>query len=128
MTTLKRLFVWFVEMSGEALLLGMLWAVLHNAGLLFSISATVGVFMFGSGYLVTTAVLRALWGGPRLLLYSTVAVALFLTHLQIFFVATGGLTMSERLRLTVGGICAVFACTLVGGWFLRKWEQRAAKS
>jgi hypothetical protein len=139
MLILKRVTVWLLEMFSEAILLSVLltvssiregprpfqWSFVKE--LLFAVSAITYVFMWHSGYLLTTAVLRIVWKRPRLWLYSVVAVVVFLIHLQVIFLIASGWTASERLPVQVGGACIVYGCTFVGSWFLRKWVQASSK-
>lgn len=131
MLILKRLAVWLLETSCEALLLGLFLIILSGTDqlgfakdLLAAFVWTVVLLFWGSGYLLTTAIFGLVWRSRRLWLYPAIAAALFITHVQFF--ATGW-TPSTKLPVQVAGACIVFACTLVGGWFLRKWLQAGSK-
>lgn len=128
---LKRFIIWLIEITAEAVLLSLFFFAWYGyndpveRGFLFQLVlltwAILTVFMLGSGYLITTAVLRIAWESQRLLTYSIISVVLVSAHLQIFFLMAGGLTgQGERLPIRVASVCIVFACTLVGGWILKK--------
>lgn len=127
MLILKRLAVWFVETSFEALLLGLALIGLfgydkHAFGR--SLGAYVsGIILvsFTTGYLLTTAVARSAWKVKRSWLYSVIATFLFLVHSQIFFVVSGGSTRSQQLMIRLAGCCIVFACTFTGTLLLQRW-------
>ena len=134
MLILKRLAVWFMEMSSEALLLSVFMGIfsffaytpgdnkIYARDWLAFLAAIVVVFMAQFGYLVTTIIVRIFWTNRTSRLHPVISVVLFSIHLQIFFFVTGGLHMSERLAINTGGACIVFACTFAGGQALRKWE------
>ena len=142
MQILKRLSVWLLETSCEAVLLSVLLYIVayivaeaspdHNfasglGDLRLLFLGTVIVFMLGTRYLLTTVILRVVWKSQRLWLYSAVATVLFLAHLLYFYLEAGGWTLSLQLPVGAGGACIVFACTFVGSWLLRKWEQTGPK-
>jgi hypothetical protein len=128
---LKRLVVWLIETSCEALLLGAVLIVSSMSygpsqsgfakDLLFSAWATAFVFMWGTGYVVTTLLFRVFLRGQRLWLYPAVAAVLFLTHLQILFFIATGWPSSQRIQVRAAGVCIVFACTFAGSFVLQKW-------
>jgi hypothetical protein len=129
----KRIAVWFLETQCEALLLSVVLIVLSIPNgpsqygfvhdLLFGLTAIYTVF-FTTGYLLTTAIVGIFWRSQRSWLYPSVASVLFLIHFEIFSVGIGGaFEPSERLPIRGAGAGIVFACTFVGGWFLRKWIQ-----
>jgi len=117
----KRLAVWLLETLSEAVLLSVLLFVLGGRGpagdFLFILMGTIVVFMWGYGYLFTTAIFGVVWRGRRWWLYPSSAAVLFLTHLH--FYATGWAS-SLRLLTQVFGACIVFACTVAGNWLLRR--------
>jgi hypothetical protein len=103
MLILKRLAVWFVETSLEALLLGLALIGLFGYDQ-HAFGRSIGLYVSGivllsftTGYLLTTAVARGTWRGQKWWSYSAIAVALFLVHSQIFFVVSGGSTRPEKL-------------------------------
>src|SRR3954452_5495606 len=117
MLILKRLVVWFVETSSEAVLLGLALIGFfgydqHAFGRSFGLYVS-GILLvtFTTGYLLTTAIARGAWIARQWWSYSAVAVALFLVHSQIFFVLSGGSTRAEKLSMQIAGACIVFACT-----------------
>jgi hypothetical protein len=136
MCAVKRVVVWLLETVSEALLLS-LFLVLSSGssdpqrGYARDLSAGVvgvaGIFMFGSGYLLTSAILRLLWRNHALLIYALVAAALISTHLLIFFRIAGGLTLPEQTPIVLASACIAFVCTLVGGWLLQKWMDRPGR-
>ena len=133
--TLKRFIVWALETLSEALLLGVAMVSLlgswnpkqptYAKDVLFAFVATLFAFMWGSGYLLTTAFFRVALRSPGLWLYPLVASALFITHVQFF--ATGW-DLDTKLSVQIGGACIVVACTLIGGWYLRKWINTAGNT
>jgi peptidoglycan/LPS O-acetylase OafA/YrhL len=130
MLILKRLAIWLLEMSLELLLLSLLPFVLygydeHAFGndLLIFLSGVSFIF-FRTGYLLSTAVSRAVWGGKRWWSYPAIGTALFLVHFQILnFSAGGAFEFPDRVRIQAAGACIVFACTFVGGHFLGNWVR-----
>jgi hypothetical protein len=126
---LKRLAVWLVETSCEALLLGLFFVVFYGPDErgfirdLLLVAVAVALLFVTTGYGLTTAILRSVWSGQRLWLYPIVATIPFFIHSQIFFVVSGGSTSSEKLLIRSAGACIVFACTFVGGCLLRKWAN-----
>lgn len=79
MLILKRMFVWSCETSGEAILLGAFLFVLFWSDqntpqdLVFAIAMTAGVFMLGSGYLLTTAIFGVAWRSQKPWVYPAIA-------------------------------------------------------
>jgi len=133
MLILKRLAVWLLETSCETLLLGLFLTVFlgfdqHAFGkaLLFYAGA-VAFMAYTTGYLLTTVIVRAVWRSQRLWLYPIVSTVPFFIHSQIFFVASGGSTPSERLWIRAAGACIVFACTFAGTFALQKWVPTRSK-
>jgi hypothetical protein len=133
MLILKRLAVWLLETTCETLLMGLFMTVFfgfdrHAFGmaLLFYASA-VALMSYTTGYLLTTAILRAVWKSQRLWLYPIVSTVPFFIHSQIFFVDSGGSTPSEKLAIRAAGACIVFACTLAGTFALQKWALTSSK-
>ena len=125
--TPRGLTVWLLETLGEVLLL--------MAFLMFptgsygerhlvrdSFIAFIGivvVFMFGSGYLLSTAIFGFVWRSRRPCLYPSIAAVLFVAHEQILFTGWKWPT-DNHLRIQAAGACIAFACTYVGGVFLRR--------
>jgi hypothetical protein len=127
---LKRLAVWSIEILCEALLLMVfLTIVWREAGqsslmddLLLAFWGTVFVFMVGSGFLLTTAIFGVFLRGQNPWVYPAIAAMLFIVHEQFLF--TGWKSPdASHLQTQAAGACIVFACTFLGGWFLRKWMQ-----
>jgi len=125
---LKRLAVWLLEMSLQALLLGLFLIVLHGydqhafgKDLLFYFDM-IALLFFTTGYLLSTAVIRAIWKNWGTWLHPTIVAVLFLIHFEILNIGAGGaFEPPDGFRLRVAGVSIAFACTFVGGWFLRKW-------
>jgi hypothetical protein len=135
MLILKRLCVWFVETVTEALLLGIVLAVLlgHDQNALVKdvliYSTAISYMFFVTGYLLSTAVVRVLWRGRTLWSYPTIATTLFFIHFEIMNVGVGGaFQFKDRLPICVAGACIVFVCTLVGTVGLRRWTATGNES
>jgi hypothetical protein len=124
MLILNRLVVWSCEMLGEAILVGTFLFVLAWSDqntpqdLVLAIAGTAGVFMFGSGYFLTTAIFGVVWRSQKPWVYPAIAAALFIAHVQ-FYITTW--SPSKKAPVQAGGACIVFMCTYVGGYFLREW-------
>jgi len=122
----KRITVSFIEVASEALLLGFVLAVILGydehafikdvliyAGMIF-------MMFFTTGYVFTTAIVRAFWKGQKLWSYPVIAIALFLLHFEILNVGIGvAFEPKDRLRIRIAGAFIVPACTLIGGLFLQ---------
>ena len=127
---LKRLVVWLLETSLQALLLGLFLIVLHGydehafgKDLSFYFNM-IALLFFTTGYLLSTAIIRAIWKSRGLWSHPAIVAVLFLIHFEILNVGAGGaFEPPERLRLRVAGTCIAFVCTFVGGCFLRKWVR-----
>src|ERR1700679_2601440 len=109
MLILRRLAVWVLETSVEALLLGILLAfrlgfdrhALMRDSLIYSVD--VAVFFFTTGYLVTTLVARALWRGQRIARwYPVVASVLFFIHFEIMNRSWGWVFAPADMRVILG--------------------------
>jgi hypothetical protein len=128
MQMMKRIAVWFIETSSEALLLGLVLTLLlgHDQHAfmkdVFIYSSGISLLFFSTGFLITTLIARAVWRGWRPWLYPVVATALFFVHFEIMNLGVGGaFEPPARLRIRVAGACIVFVCTLAGTFALRKW-------
>jgi hypothetical protein len=81
---LKRLAVWLLETSCEALLLSLFLIVLRDSDQRASakdflvLAGSIAFMFFTTGYLLTTAVARVFWRSERLWLYRAIATLLFL--------------------------------------------------
>ena len=130
---MKRLAIWLFETSLEVVLLALALVALfgHNPHMvgrsLIGYAAGLALVSFTTGYLLTTAIARSVWKGRSWWVYSVISIALFLVHSEIFFVASGGSTRPEQFSMQVAGTCVVFACTVVGTLFLRRWSLTAAE-
>lgn len=128
MLILKRLAIWLIETSLEALLLAVVLVCLlgddqHKYAKDLSVSFVwIGTMFFSTGYLFTTAIARAVWRGATVRLYPVVAVVLFLVHFEILNYSAGGIfDLRKRVVIRIVGVCIVLACTFVGNLVLRKW-------
>jgi hypothetical protein len=134
--TKKRIAVWFVETQCEALLLSVLCVILSlpngpkrdgiPRSIVFGFMA-VSTLLFSTGYVLTTAIVATFWRARRLWLYPTIAAAVFSIHLEMFFFVVPDTIEVEKLTVRIAGVCIVFACTLVGGYFLRDWVPAGSK-
>jgi ABC-type Mn2+/Zn2+ transport system permease subunit len=128
MLILKRLCVWFVETVTEALLLGIVLALLlghdQNAFIkdVLIYSSAIGLLFFTTGYLLSTVLVRAFWRGQTVWSYPAIATVLFLIHFEIMNVGVGGaFEPKDRLPIRVAGTCIAFICTSLGTLALRRW-------
>src|ERR1700730_7097841 len=93
--TLRRIAIWLIETSCEALLMGLLlfavaWVEFHRTAPgntrfihdLLALSVAVAFMFFMTGYLLTTVIFRAVWNGRKLWSYSVISAALFLIHFR----------------------------------------------
>lgn len=135
MLILKRLCVWFIETVSEAFFLGILLGVLfgydHNALVksILTLSIAISYMFFVTGYLLSTAVVRALWKGQTLWSYPATATILFFIHFEIMNVGVGGAyEPKDRLRILIIGAFIAFACTFVGTLLLRRWKAASGES
>jgi hypothetical protein len=129
---LKRLTIWMLEILCQTLLGSLLLLeVARSYGpnrdafaieLLRSFLAIVLFFVWGSGYVLSTAIAGVVWRSKQLWLYPVIAGILFLAHLQWLFTKIGGMSPSDRLIFHAGGVCIVLACTFTGNLLLRKWN------
>ena len=135
MLILKRLSIWLLETSLEALLIGMVLVSLfgcdqHAYGKCLGINFVwISTMFFSTGYLFTTAIFRAIWRGRSLWSYSVAALMLFLIHFEILNHAAGGaFDLPKRAVIRIAGGCIVFACTFAGTLVLRRWTGRMART
>jgi hypothetical protein len=145
----KRLIVWLLETSCEALVLsgfllalGLQWVQsrpFHESlasDFLVFLLGTVGVFMPYSGFLLSTAIFRVFSGSRRLWVYPAIAAALFVVHLRLLGIVLDGYRGMASWKtawplvaeLNAGGACIVFGCTYAGNLLLRKWLLAAGNS
>lgn len=123
----KRLFIWLLETSFEALLLTLfltVFAGIDRGDLAKELAVFAGgitLIFFTSGYLLTTVIFRAFWKNSRFWTYPGIAAMLFLIHFEIVNLEAGGFfSAGDRLVVRVAGVCIVLACTLVGSCILTK--------
>lgn len=132
----KRLAIWGLETLCESLLGGLLLLLLLTSSgpspeswikeWLRSVVLTAGLFVWGSGYLLSTAVVGVVWRSKKLWFYPASASVLFLLHLQWTFAQGNGFSPPERLVLRAVGVCIVLACTFAGNLLLRRWSSIGA--
>lgn len=129
MLVLKRVIVWLAELACICISLGFLLRLLLGPFLPGGnvptdvaryASAAAVVFVWGSGYALTTFVFAVIWRSARAWIYPTIAAGLYVVHLQLFSTAWG---VHEKLPLLFLGAPAVFGWTYLGGWLLRRWRQ-----
>ena len=135
---LRRIVIWLLETSCEALLTGLLlfavaWVEFHRTAPgntrfvhdLLGLSVAVAFMFFMTGYLLTTVIFRTVWNGRKLWSYSVISAVLFLIHFEILNRGVGGaFDLPERTLIRVVGPCIAFACTLGGSWLLSKVHVR----
>jgi hypothetical protein len=124
----KRLLIWFLETSLEAVLLAVTLLCLfgHDRNAYFKDLAInfvwIGTMFFSTGYLLSTLVARAIWQGRSLWIYSVIAAVLFSIHFEILNYAAGGaFNVTPRWVVRIAGACIAFPCTLAGTSLLRRW-------
>ena len=134
MLKLKRLAVWFLEISCEALLLSLLLIGLSvpfqpgqfglGAELLSSFGVIANWLFWRTGYLFTTAIVAVFFRGQKLWVYPAVAALLFVIHIEIVMVKLGSdLASTYGILIPAAGACIVFACTFAGSLILRRWAR-----
>jgi len=134
--TLKRFLVWLVESLSEAILTGTLLLIISHfqfagedlrdervsRGLLV-MSSAVAMMFFVTGYLLTTIIARLFLKPEKILLYPSIAAALYLIHFEILSIGVGGAFEPwERWIFRIVGPCIAFTCTLGGNLMLSKWR------
>lgn len=138
MVILKRLAVWLLERSGEALFLGILFGylLLHNLKTLFpdalKFGVIVAVVLFMHGYYATTALAGVVFRSRRWWLYPAIAAALLVIHTCLIFLH-GDTDLTPEMRaaelpFVLIGACIVFACSLAGGRVLERWVRERAST
>ena len=133
MALTKRLLVWLGETTSQALLLSLLLSGLfghdqYTFGRGLVIYAGEILIMFTvTGYVLTTAIARAMWRRDGSRFYPLVCTALFVIHFELLNVGIGGAFAppDRRTVLAVGSIAA-FLTTLAGTLVLR--QRTAVKS
>lgn len=135
MRILKRLAVWLLEVVLQAVLLGLLLTGLYGhhrlsfaRGLLIY-ADSIFVFFFLTGYLLTTAIARALWKGRTLWLFSTIIAVLFVLHFELLNVGLGGaFAPHDRKIVVIAGVVIAFLTTLAGTIVVRRWTAMERSS
>jgi hypothetical protein len=143
---LKRFTVWLLESLSETFLLSVLFIAYGRISfgadqqsnyvkeLSVMMVAVAVVFMFASGYMLTTALCGVVWRASRPWVYPAIAAVLYLGHLIMVFgagrwgVSLNHWALSQRVTLEAGGASTVFTCTFIGGHFLRKWVETGTRS
>jgi hypothetical protein len=128
MLIIKRLTIWAGEVISQAILLGLLLIGFYGydqhafGKSLLTYSVLIVIMFFMTGYVTTTAILRAVWRWRKPWLYSVIATALFLIHFEVMNIAAGGaFEIQDRLRIRITGACIAFFSTLSGTAVLQKW-------
>jgi hypothetical protein len=125
---LKRLIVWLLETLCQILLLSLLFFLLvplrqfsrmESVG--FALFAVAAVFMWASGYILTTGIVGVFLRSRKLWLYPTVVVGLFLAHVYLRFIAWHENPDEFLFQFQAWGAPIVFGCTVAGNWLLQKW-------
>ena len=125
---MKHFVVWSAETLCEAILLIPLLILFVDPGQRFPITLSdlssylfaIGFFMVGSGYLLTTAIVGNFFRSQTSWGYPLTTAFLFVVHELFFLGRWRAPETSDVIVQTVGG-CIAFACTFVGGRFLRNW-------
>lgn len=131
MVIFRRAFVWLAETAAAAVLIA-LWLRL-SLGAADSpeprflvqwwrlVQLTLGVFMLGSGYLITSFVcaVTALREGS-LWRYPMVVLVLFSMHLWFF---SGGWVSQSVVPIYLAGVPTTAICAFVGNWAVRHIER-----
>jgi hypothetical protein len=132
MLILKRFIVWLLEFYCVALLLtgfvGVSYGDVSRLGDSLRYAwAGVLIFMLGTGFVITMAIVGIVWRGRGLWRYPAIVAGLFTAHLLWFWVEAPGWSTSRYLSILAAGVVIVFACTLGGNLLLRRWVQAASK-
>lgn len=134
MLILKRLLIWLLECSLEALLLAVVLVILSGDDQHAYVKDVAVGFVWistifvSTGYLLTTGLARAIWQPGRAWQYPRVATVLFLIHFEILNHAAGGIfDPAKRAAIRVAGAFIVFTCTVAGTFVLRKWAPARSK-
>ena len=132
MRALKLIFVLFIELLAEALLLGCLLGVLASSqvSLLYGVIGSVlavPVVLFLHGYYLTRSLAGVVLRSRRQWLYPAVAAVLFVAHMHFALARSKSdltpFAQATELPFLAGGACIVFACAFFGDRFLQKWTQ-----
>jgi hypothetical protein len=136
----KQLIVWAVETVAAATLIGVLMYLLLGGfvgpgthGLLSDVfryaAVTFVVFMWGSAYLLTTAVASVVCRTWKSWTYPIVAMILFIAHVHFFangWAAGDSSVSHESFMVQYVGACIVLACDLLGNLLLTRWDDSMA--
>jgi hypothetical protein len=131
MPIVKRLATWLLENLAAATLIGAFlysqWGPTstvgaHNVVLdTFRYAAlTMVIFMFGSGFFLTTGICRAVLPSHKTWLYPAIGALLFVIHLQLF---ASGWTLAQKGPVQLAGAGIILACAVGGNWLLHRWNQ-----
>jgi hypothetical protein len=132
---LRRVGVVAAELVAEALLLGLLLAVLlvpTNIDALAVGSFPVVLVLFLHGYYFTRPVLGLVWSGVKRPVYGLLASVLFIVHMGIGYARLKPDMRQVRtgtvLTFFAAGAVIVFACAVIGhGWLMQKRGMGSAK-
>src|SRR6516164_6528891 len=117
---MKRFVVWSLETICEGALLIPLLMLFVDPGQRFPITVSdlssylfgIGLFMVGSGYLVTTAIVRNFFRSQTSWGYPLTTAFLFIVH-EMFFLGRWRAPETSDVIVQAVGACIVFACTFV---------------
>ena len=128
MALAKRLLLSLAETSSQALLLALLLIRLfghdqYSFGGGLAIYAGEIVIMFCvTGYVLTTAIARAIWKGDSSRFYPLLCTVLFVLHFELLNVGLGGaFALPDRRIVVIAGAAAAFVTTLTGTIAIRRW-------
>jgi len=117
-----------VETGSQALLLALLLTGLfghdqYNFGRgLMIYAGEILMMFFLTGYLLTTAIARAIWKGQSSWRYPLLCTILFVLHFELLNVGIGGaFAPRDRRIILITGAVAAFLITLGGTLALRRW-------
>jgi hypothetical protein len=127
---MKHFVVWSLETICEVALLIPLLMLFEDPSQRFPITLTdlssflfaIGLFMVGSGYLLTTAIVGNFFRSQTSWGYPLTTALLFVVH-EMFFLGRWRAPERSDAIVQAVGACIVFACTFVGGRFLRGWMK-----
>lgn len=121
----KRIAVWLLEMLVGTYLLGIVSFILLSVNPLnvlrgaFGGAATIGEFLFFTGYYLTMAFAGLFHRDNGKWHYPTVAGMLFLAHVSLVWMTKGG--TFAPITLLLSGSSIVFLCAFAGSWLLSRW-------
>jgi hypothetical protein len=130
MLTLKRIAIFLVELSLEAILLGSVLGALvsHQLGLLNGMLGSiiaVPVILGLHGYYIWRILAVTARASKIGWLYPVAATSVFIAHVLYIVLRfksdLSPVAQAMSLPFLIGGACVVLACSLAGSLALRKW-------